>query len=340
MKTWPDGKRIYPRFTGFFLISTAVLVGGWAALAAYFQIDAPLLWPSLFLIAAITATVVGLAQRRPFYAWLLLAAEIVAVSFWWSSVKPSGDRYWAADVQHGVTADIHGQSVQLHNVRNFDWRTDADFTPRWETRHYDLDKLDSVDLFSSVWDNPAIAHTLISFGFSDGARVVFSAEIRREKHEVFSEIGGFFRKFELVLIAADEHDIIRLRTNVRKEEVSLFPLRVTREQARALFLSYLVKANQLAREPQFYQTVTANCTTLIFQLARLVDPGIPIDWRILLSGYLPDYLYDLGIVRNDLPLAEIKRAASVSRRAQGTTASEDYSRVIRDGGTRKLRAGA
>ena len=138
---------------------------------------------------------------------------------------------------------------------------------------------------------------------------MFSAEIRRERQESFSEIGGFFKEFELVMIAADPEDIIRLRTDFRREQVSRFALNLTPEQARALFLSYLARANQLAAQPEFYQTLTTNCTTVIFQLARLVEPGIPRDWRILLSGYLPDYLYDHAMIANDRPLEEIRRQA-------------------------------
>ncbi|HEY0301260.1 MAG TPA: DUF4105 domain-containing protein, partial [Rhizomicrobium sp.] len=207
--------------------------------------------------------------------------------------------------------------------------SDTDFTPRWETRRYSLDRLTSVDLVSSVWASPAIAHTLISFGFADGGHVVFSAEVRRERGEEFSEIGGFFKEFELVMIAADESDILRLRTNIRRENVTLLPLRLTDAQARALFTAYVERANKLARQPQFYQTITANCTTVMFELARLVDRRVPLDWRILVSGYLANYLYDLGIIRTDIPLDRVLQQGAISQRALDAPAGSDYSRVIR-----------
>ena len=192
-----------------------------------------------------------------------------------------------------------------------------------------------MDLLNSVWSNPAIAHTLVSFGFADGRHVVFSAEIRKERGEAFSEIGGFFKEFELVLIAAEEGDIVRLRTNIRRETVSLYPLLLPPQIARALFMSYIEKANALAAQPEFYQTITANCTTIVFGLARLIDPGIPFDWRIIVSGYLPDYLYDRGLIRTDLPLSKVKKQAEISSRAQAAPILGDYSRAIRpisDGG--------
>ncbi|TSJ60198.1 DUF4105 domain-containing protein [Starkeya sp. 3C] len=290
------------------LAGTALLLL-WVCAAAWFQFEPPLRWAVIALAVAIGGTIALLAWRRRAAGWMALAAAMCATAAWWASVTPSNDRDWAPDVAHGVTGEVRGSDVELHNVRAFDWRTEHDGTPHWESRRYDLDALETVDLFSSVWGNPAIAHTLIGFGFKDGARVVFSAEIRRERGEEFSEIGGFFKEFELVMIAADPDDIIHLRTDMRRETVSRFPLRLTPEQARTLFLSYVTKANELATEPEFYQTITTNCTTVIFHLARLVDSRMPTDWRILLSGYLPDYLYDLGIIRTDLPLDEVKRAA-------------------------------
>jgi len=299
-------------------------------LAVWYQFSGLRRWLTLALLGCSGAALLLLQQREHNrLAWLGLALVTVAAWAWWVSIKPSNDREWAIDVAHGVTAEIDGDRLILHNVRNFDWRSETDFTPHWETRIYSLDALKSVDLISSVWSNPAIAHTLISFGFDDGRFLVFSAEIRRKKGEAFSEIGGFFKKFELVLIAADERDILRLRTNIRRETVSLYRLDLTARQHRALLLSFLDMGNALAREPQFYQTVTTNCTTVIFKLARLIEPGTPLDWRILLSGYLPDYLYDHGIIEHDLPLTTVRREAVISERGQAAGTAPDFSARIR-----------
>ncbi len=125
-----------------------------------------------------------------------------------------------------------GSLITLDNVRNFRWRSGSDYTVRWENRRYDLDRTESVDLVLSTWGMPAIAHTLVSFGFSDGQRVVFSVEIRKERHEQFSELGGFFKQFEFSVVAADERDIIYVRTAVRGEQVSLYPIRMPRQAIR------------------------------------------------------------------------------------------------------------
>ena len=319
------------RGAGTVFLAAAPLATALALVAVWFQVKPPYGWLWMAAIAVAAIVLIGVGRRRWKAGWGGLAIACLVGVAWWTSIAPSNDRDWAADVAHGVTAEIAGPVVVLHNVRNFDWRSDTDFTPRWETRRYSLDRLISVDLVSSVWDSPAIAHTLISFGFADGGHVVFSAEVRRERGEEFSEVGGFFKQFELVMIAADEKDIIRLRTNIRREDVTLLPLKLTGAQARALFLGFAGRANDLARSAQFYQTVTSNCTTVIFELARHIDRRVPLDWRILFSGYLPGYLYELGIIRTDIPLDQVLQQAAISRRAQDAPAAADYSQVIRAG---------
>ncbi len=310
-------------WVGFGVLALVLGLGAAWSMTAFWH-QAPPHWRAPLMAAAAVAALLlvilalplGPPARYRRRMALALGGAILAgavVALWWGSIRPSDSRDWAPEVAHGVTGALEGDTVVLHNVRNFDWRTETDFTERWETRRYALADLVSVDLFSSVWASPAIAHTLIGFGFRDGSRVVFSVEIRKEKGEAFSEVGGFFKAFELVLVAADENDIVRLRTDARGETVSLFPLKVSPEQARALFLSYVALGNHLARQPEFYQTVTSNCTTIIYRLARIVDSRVPLDWRILVSGYLPDYLYELGLIRTDLPLEEVRRRAVIHR---------------------------
>lgn len=269
-----------------------------------------------------------LGNSRAVWAWATLG--IVVAGLWYATVRPSNDRIWAEDVARGVTAEVAGDVVTVRDVRNFDWRSETDFTPRWETRTYRLDQLASVDLITSVWGSPAIAHVLVSFGFSDGQHLVFSAEIRREKTEVFSSVAGFFRQFELVLIAADERDIVRLRTDVRGETVSLFRLNATQDQMRAMLLAYLERGNALAQRPEWYNTATVNCTTVIWQLARTVSPGFPLDWRVMLSGYLPEFLYDQGLVSTDLPMAEVRVRAVRKPLGPADSDGAAYSRRLRE----------
>lgn len=315
------------RLAGRLLLGLAIVAAlAWTLTALQYQGVG--VWRVLAQVAAVAvALALGLLvwrgrSARPLVG-LLVAA--VVVGLWWSSIKPMADRDWAEDVARGVTGKVEEDIVTLRNIRDFTWSTPDTFAPAWRDETLRLSNLKTVDLVTSVWANPAIAHTLISFGFADGRHIVFSAEIRREKGEVFSEIGGFFKEFELVLIAATEADIIRLRSDVRGERVSVFPLQLTADQREALFRSYINLGNQLSEKPRFYQTVTSNCTTIIWRLARTVDDRLPLDWRVLLSGYLPGYLHDLGLLEGSL-----KQALHNARIApQPDVAREDFSRLVR-----------
>lgn len=262
---------------------------------------------------------------------------------WWSQIMPSADRDWAPEVAHLVTVVPDPEDmniVHLHNVRNFIWRTDTDFTPRWETRSYDLRQLRSVDVALSYWMGPGIAHTLVSFGFNDGRQLVFSIEIRKEQHEQFDALAGFFKQYEMALVAADERDILGVRTNVRGEQIHLYRVQMTPENMRALFLSYAHQAAQLEHAPRFYHTIIANCTTVVWQLARRLGHELPLDWRLLASGYLPEYLRDTGVLSSLQPLdilrtqGDITPLAKYWRSSSGQSdeqASLDFSRHIRKG---------
>lgn len=263
--------------------------------------------------------------------WTLAALALVFVplAVWWLSLKPSNDRDWVDEVSRTLRGSVRGSLVTLRDIRDFDWRSDTDYTARWHDGTYDLDELDSVDMALSYWMGPAIAHTLVSFGFTDGRHLVFSVEIRRERGEAFSTLGGFLKQFELAIVAAEERDILHVRAGPRGEQVFLYPVRMPPQARRALFLSYVERANRLADEPRFYHTVTANCTTLVYDMVRPLVPGLPLDVRLILSGYLPEYLYSHGGLDTSLPLDVLRARADITRRAARTGSAEEFSRRIR-----------
>lgn len=302
----------------------------WTFMAVHFQLG--VLGPWVYAIPAVIAAVVLWASfMGPKRAWAVLGIMVAMVAVAWAQVKPLQHRDWVPELSRGIEADIDGDRVHLRNVRDFRWRTRDDGEARWIEQTVDLNRLETVDFISTIWASPHIAHTMVSFGFEDGQHIVFSAEIRREKGEAFSELGGFFRKFELILIGATEEDIVKLRTHARGEDVSIFPLTLTPEQRKALFLSYVGLGNDLADKPRWYQTITTNCTTVIWKLARTVDPRLPLDWRILLSGHTEDYLYDLGVISNDRPLDLIKAGAHVTQKARALPEEAAFSSAIRQG---------
>ena len=266
---------------------------------------------------------------------ILYCCAFVCSLLWYFSLDAKQNREWDAEVAEQLSYDKQGDQVTLHHVRNFNWHPDGTYDVHWEDRHIDLNKITGVNVLTSYWMGPQIAHTLISFDFSDQKPLVFSIEIRKEKGEEFSAIGGFFRQYELSLIAADEKDIVYTRSNIRHEQVYLFPVRMPVTERKALFIEYLHKADELRENPKWYNTLTSNCTTLVFDMVQAVSTQkLPKDYRLLASGYLPNYLYDLKALNQHYSLKEWYRLAHINPRAeqyakQANQSSEYFSALIR-----------
>ncbi len=252
---------------------------------------------------------------------------------WWSGIKPSNDREWLADMSRLPHVTRYGDMIRVHNNRNFDYRSEFDYTPAWYDRSYDLRRLEGVDLVAVYWMGPAIAHVFVSFAFAGGDHLAISIEARKERGEGYSTLKGFFRQYELFYVVADERDVIRLRTNYRKdppEDVYLYRLSGrSLDDGRRLLDEYINKINGLNKSPEFYNTLTTNCTTNIWLHSRVNPDHLPFNWKILASGYVPEYLYESGMLNNRLPFPELQRHVHVNARAQAADKAGDFSRRIR-----------
>lgn len=322
-------------FTLLFLFSLAIVLSSlWAVMALWFQVPGKMaVRQGLILVWSAVAMLllVWLWHGWVWQSTVAYTAMFLLLRVWWASLKPSNDRDWADDLARTTHGSIQGDLATLHNVRNFNWRSEEDYDIRWETREYDLSRLRSLDMTTSYWSLPAIAHVLLSFGFDDGKFVVFSVEIRKEKQEKFSEIGGFFKKFELSIVATDERDALRVRTNVRGEDAYLYNTRLTDSDVRRLFVSFVEEANQLAATPRFYHSITANCTTQVFFMLRRIIGGLPLDVRLLLSGYLPAYVQKHRGLQLDYSLNTLKERGRITENAIAADEAEDFSWRIRQG---------
>lgn len=320
------------------LLLTLVLIGAatWGVGLLLFRLDG-----TIAIIAAIgfgIAALAGLIGIWSGAARLPLGFVMVFVGLlsWWNTFQPSHDRDWIPELARLPEITREGDKLTVTNLRNFRWRTEADYDQRWETRSFDLTKIEGADLFLSYWSGEAIAHLLLSFIFSDAPPLTFSIEVRREKGEEWSSLAGFFRIYEMAYVAADERDIVGLRTHARGEDTRLFRLATSPAQARDLLLAYANDVNRLAKQPRWYNTITTNCTTVVYHLVGTVAPGwtfsLPLDPRVILSGYLPGYLQRIGAVRTDLPLDELVRLGRISERARTLSLDDpDFSKKIREG---------
>ncbi|MFC3607881.1 Lnb N-terminal periplasmic domain-containing protein [Stutzerimonas tarimensis] len=326
--------RILPRLAKVLVSLAGLLFTTWGALALHYRLawPAPLVHVAVALWCLLGLALLVLLWRRA--AGSALAGFLVGFGvllLWWQGLEPAAELDWAPEVAEMASGSLEGNQLLMRNVRNFDWRSEDDFTEAWETRRYDLDRLVSVDLFTSYRGLPAIAHVILSFGFDNGRFLAFSVEARREYGEAWSEIGGFFKEYELSIIATDERDAIRLRTNVRGEQVYLYRLNMGHTTLRALLLSYMEQANALQDRPRFYNTLTANYTTLVFDMAQRLIGGLPLDPRLGLSGYLPGYLERLGALTSGYSLEELRTLGHVNVRAWQAGHDEAFSLRIRQG---------
>ena len=302
----------------------------WTVAALYFDVRISWLRLPLAVVYGLGILTVWIFVRRP-WKMIVTAAGFVIVVTWWFSLQPSNNRDWLPDVAVLPYADINGDQVVVHNIRNCDYRTETDFSVQHYDKTCDLAALRSADLYLVTWGSPHIAHTMVSFGFTNGDYVCFSIETRKEKGEDYSAVKGLFRQFELTYIIADERDLVRLRTNYRKdEEVNLYRLQATPAQARKLFLDYLRRANELHEHAEWYNALTDNCTTAI-RTQRDVADRAPWDWRMLLNGHLDELLYEHGTIVTNLPFAELKKLSNINARAKAADAAADFSQQIRKG---------
>src|SRR5579871_2664043 len=301
---------------GAFGVSLLVIapVGAWSAAALWFRLPAPE-WDRAGVAGAVAlgalATIVALFTRARWRALLVFAAAFAIVAFWWSTVRPPLDGDWAPDVARQTTGKLDGDILMLSYVRDFDWRSEKDFTERWSERSYNLSKLEGLDLFLAYWAGPKIAHLIMSFDFADGQKLTWSIEVRREKTGEYSPLADAFKTHSFDDIATTERDSVRLRSNIRGEDVRLYRLRASPAAVRALLLGYVEEANELGARPAFYNTLTTNCTTAVSHMIRALGGALPFDWRLILNGFLPGFLYDNGAVNTSIPLQELIDRAQI-----------------------------
>ena len=282
--------------------------------------------------AALTLLAFVFLPRRGRTAVAALAVFAILVVLF-LRIPASNDRDWQPDVAQTPYATINGDLITIHNVRNFDYRTETDFTPHWETRTYNLSQLDSADVIAVYWAGKAIAHVMVSFGFAGKDYLTVSIETRKEKGEDYSTLAGFFRQYELYYVVADERDVIRVRTTYRQpqEDVYIYRTRTQLKNLHRIFLDYIKSINELHERASYYNTLTTNCTTTILMHTRMNPESPPMSWKVLLSGYVPDYLYDLGRIDTSRPFAELEKLSLVNARAHAADKDAAFSQRIRVG---------
>ena len=312
---------------------TVFVMTAWASLAAYWS-DIPNATARTLLAAGIILTTILTFAliRRKGVALIAYMGAWGLFTLWWCSIIPSNCRNWQPDVAVLPYAEICGDTVTVRNIRNFTYRSETDYKPSYDDKTFDLNKLDSVDLIAVYWMGDAIAHIMLSFGFEGQDYLCLSIETRKEQGEEYSSLKGFFRQYELIYVVADERDLIRLRTDYRnpREDVYLYRTRMPQINARKLFLEYVKAINSLRDKPEFYNTLTTNCTTDVVRHFQAFGGKMRYNWKVLLSGYTPLYAYEMGGLDDSLPFEELRARSYINPKAQAIGDAPDFSVRIRE----------
>src|SRR3989339_670964 len=259
------------------------------------------------------------------FKWLLwsLSALVVSIFLVLSVIHlattPSNDRDWSLDQAVLPYGEISGDMVTIHNIRNFTYTSTKDYIPEYYDKTFDLSKIKNVyyivEPFSGV---PGSAHTFLSFEFEDEQFVAISVEIRKEKGESYHPLKGLFNQYEITYVIGDERDLIKLRTNYRKDLVYVYPAKTTKEKMKQLFVGMVRSATDLKDHPEFYNTLTNTCTTRIVHHVNTVTPDrvLFLNWRILLPEGSDRLAYDLGLIDTSLSFEETRKRYFINDRAQ------------------------
>jgi hypothetical protein len=308
------------------LLLLALGLSLWAIGALYFMLPfAGSFGAAIFALAVLVAV----AVIRPLWKAIAILFGLFLLMLAWSlTIQPSNDRPWDPEVAQTAWAEINGDQVTIHNFRDFDYRTASDFIPRWETKKVDLSQVRGIDLFINYWGSAWMAHPIVSFQLGDDDHVAFSIELRKQIDQKVSMLAGLYKIYGLVYLVGAERDLVRVRTNYRREDVYLYRTTVKPERARAIFLDYVRSLNGLHRHPEFYNALTSNCTTNVRVHTVATAPGEPPpwDWRILINGFADQMLYERGNLVGELSFADLRRQALINEKAKAADQGPDFSR--------------
>jgi hypothetical protein len=265
--------------------------------------------------------------------WFVLAV-IVCYLLFVSIVRPSHDRQWVTENAILPYADITGDTVTVYNVRNNTYRSVSDFDAHYYDRTYDVSEIRTVDFVVAPFRPPS-AHTFLTFGFANGEYVSISIEARREQGETYDIWKGMARQFEMMYIIADESDVIKLRTNYRDEgDVYMYPIKITTAKVQALFLDMISAVNRIAEKPEFYHTITNNCTSAIVGHVNSIaskESQIGFSYKHVLPAYSGELVYELGLIKDQegRTFEELQKQYDIKARARACGDAIDFSACIR-----------
>jgi hypothetical protein len=275
-------------------------------------------------------------RRRRLMPAVALAGVLIVLAVW-SQQEPRLASAPSPDQARVPRVAVVGSAVTVHNVRYARYRSAVDYDVAWETRSYDLHDLASVDFIVEPFHAlRALAHTFVSFGFRGGEHLALSFETEHHPGRPYGPVRGIFRQYMLRPILGDERDLIGLRTDIRRDDVYVYPLRTDQATLERLFLLLMERVNDLSARPEYYNTLTNNCTTQYSTVYEtLTKRSLLLDPRVYLPGYTDSLALHLGLIDWSADIGAARRHFRVNGRApldeRAHADGRDWSRRLRAG---------
>lgn len=263
----------------------------------------------------------------------LLSVLSAIIRFYLSSrKKPSNNRDWSEDQKILPFAKIKKNLISVYNIRNFRYKSVDKFIPEYYNKTFDLNEIKSIDfIIEPFLGFFGAAHVFLSFGFNNGQYLAISVEIRKKRGEKFSAIKGLFNNYELMYVAADERDVIKLRSNHRKNKVYIYPIKCKKKEKQKIFIEMAEKMNQLKNKPEFYNTITNTCATnIIKHLNNIMSNKINFNYKILIPAFIDKLILSLGLIDTDLSIKEARKIFLINEKTEKYHNNENFSELIRE----------
>ena len=250
--------------------------------------------PALLVVAG--AALWWKLRKRPsihLVLWVLAAVNIIT---YYCIPGPAPER-WQKPWALAPVFEQQGDQLTIRNIRDFRYRTEEDSDASYRTETYDLNTLVGVDFAECHWDGmTAICHTMLSFNFADGRHLAVSAETRLPEGVEQGSIPGLYKKYGILYLFGTEEDLYGLRTNIRHEDLSIYPMNIKPQGARKLLQHYIDLAKQAEEEHLPYNTISGNCSTGLVSGFRALVPSMPrkYDFLPLHNGSIAGLLFRSG----------------------------------------------
>ncbi|MEH6588660.1 MAG: DUF4105 domain-containing protein [Halioglobus sp.] len=246
---------------------------------------------------------------------LIILFTLVFILLGYLSLQSAvNDGPWKPEQATTAVAKLNGRTLTIKNIRDFRYSKNGNrvIEENYLEQSYSLDELERIWFGLSHFGPYGLAHSFLSFEFSDGEYLVLSVEARQRPQQNYNPLLGLMREYTKIYVMATERDVVAVRSHQRGERVLLYPVIDSKGPSSEAFLLALIDdMNALDANAEFYNTILDNCLTNLLKHTVSIENISVTDYRILLPGHTDRLTYGLGTTPNDIPFEEARQRATV-----------------------------